>query len=565
MPRSLRTMFDPARPRKVPVSQRAIPPNVLPRAMELPRIRPHRSMIVGRRKPVCGDMLAQITSGAVLGVDAYLVRVEVDLGRGLPCINVVGLAESAVREGRERVLAAMANEGFTVPPRRITINLAPADIPKSGSAFDLPLAVGILAATDGLSPTRLAQACLVGELGLDGSVRPVRGVLPIAARCRADGVRALLCPPANAAEAAVIDGLEVVPVPTLGAAIDHLTGRLRLPPEASAAPQPVTHSFADLDFADVKGQESAKRALEVAAAGSHNTLMRGPPGAGKSMLARRLAGILPPLSQAEAIEVTKIYSVAGALRPGQALVRVRPFRAPHHTVSDAGLVGGGNPPRPGEASLAHTGVLFLDELPEFRRNALESLRQPMEDWSILIGRARLSLQYPARFMLVAAMNPCPCGFHGTGTGRCVCTPVQVERYTARMSGPLLDRIDIHVEVPAVDGARLSDARAGESSDAIRARVAEARGRQQARFATDGVRANAHMSARELREHCAIDADGERLLRNAVQRLGLSARAFHRILRVARTIADLAGSTRIGTPHLAEAVQYRTLDRPAVRG
>jgi magnesium chelatase family protein len=505
-------------------------------------------------------MLAQITSGAVLGVDAYLVRVEVDLGRGLPCINVVGLAENAVREGRERVLAAITNEGFVVPPRRITINLAPADIPKSGSAFDLPLAIGILAASDGIRPDRLAGCCMIGELGLDGTVRPVRGVLPIAARCRDEGLGTLLCPPANAAEAGVVDGIEVIAVPTLGAALEHLTGRT---PLAAAVPPAVaaqTHAFADLDFADVKGQESAKRALEVAAAAAHNLLMIGPPGAGKSMLARRLAGILPPLAHAEAVEATRVYSVAGGLRPGQALVSARPFRAPHHTVSDAGLVGGGNPPRPGEASLAHTGVLFLDELPEFRRNALEALRQPLEDSLIQLGRARISLTYPARFMLVAAMNPCPCGFFGSGCGRCVCSPVQVERYAARVSGPLLDRIDIHVEVPALDGVRLSDERRGESSAVIRKRVAVARERQRQRFGSDA-RTNAYMTPRELREFCRIDADGERLLRSAVQRLGLSARAYHRILRVARTIADLAGVDRIATPHLAEAVQYRTLDRP----
>jgi magnesium chelatase family protein len=505
-------------------------------------------------------MLAHITSGAVLGVDAYLVRVEVDLGRGLPCIHVVGLAESAVREGRERVLAALANEGFDMPARRITINLAPADIPKSGSAFDLALALGILSASDVVRADALRGCCIIGELGLDGTIRPVRGVLPIAARCVAEGIGTLYCPPANAAEARVVDGLAVVAAPTLGAAVRHLNGGAPIEAVTTAPPKLQQPAFADLDFADVKGQEGAKRALEVAAAGAHNALMIGPPGAGKSMLARRLAGILPPLSHVEAVEATKVWSVAGGLRAGQALVNARPFRAPHHTVSDAGLVGGGNPPRPGEASLAHTGVLFLDELPEFRRNALEALRQPLEDAVIVLGRARISLTYPARFMLVAAMNPCPCGFHGSG-GRCVCTPAQVARYIGRMSGPLLDRIDIHIEVPAVTGARLSDECRGESSAAIRARVASARQLQAARFGGDGERANAHMGPRELREYCRLDAAGEQLLRAAVQRLGLSARAFHRILRVARTCADLEGAERIATPHLAEAVQYRTLDRP----
>ena len=505
-------------------------------------------------------MLAHISSGAVLGVDAYLVRVEVDLSRGLPCMNVVGLPENAVREGRERVSAALANTGFPLPPRRITVNLAPADIPKSGSAFDLPVALGLLAASGEL-PDVSRDTCIVGELGLDGTVRPVRGVLPIAARCREEGVHTLLCPPANAAEACVVEDLEVIAVPTLAAARDHLSGRSVIASARHEAVQGVIRAAtAELDFADVKGQETAKRALEVAAAGVHNVLMVGPPGAGKSMLARRLAGILPPLERDEAVEATKVYSVAGGLRAGQALLVDRPFRAPHHTVSDAGLVGGGSPPRPGEASLAHTGVLFLDELPEFRRNALESLRQPLEDGYISISRARIALRYPARFMLVAAMNPCPCGYFGAGAGRCICRTGQVERYVARVSGPLLDRIDLHIDVPALAGTRLTDVRTGESSAAIALRVAAARDRQAARFGTSAMRCNADMGPRQLREHCTVGAAGERMLRGAVQRLGLSARAYHRVLRVARTIADLDGSDTIATAHLAEAIQYRSLDR-----
>jgi magnesium chelatase family protein len=511
-------------------------------------------------------MLAQITSGAVLGVDAYLVRVEVDLGRGLPCMNVVGLPENAVREGRERVTAALANTGYPLPPRRVTINLAPADIPKSGSAFDLPVALGLLAAAGAIDIRSLDGTCVVGELGLDGSVRPVRGVISIAARCRDDGVATLFCPPANAAEACVVQGIDVVAVPSLDAAMRHLRGARCLPLARDVTrPRTVASPVATLDFADVKGQETVKRALEIAAAGGHNLLMIGPPGSGKSMLARRLPGILPPLAFGEAIETTKVCSVAGVLRPGQALIAARPFRAPHHTVSDAGLVGGGNPPRPGEVSLAHAGVLFLDELPEFRRNALESLRQPLEDGRVQLGRARVSLDYPARFMLVAAMNPCPCGYHGSGCGRCVCSPTQVDRYIRRMSGPLLDRIDIHVEVPSLAPHQLTDERRGEDSATIRDRVIAARDRQSHRFAARPTAfANADMEPAELREHCRVDEAGERLLRGAVQRLGLSARAYHRVLRVARTIADLAGVGHIGGAHLAEAVQYRTLDRSRTR-
>jgi magnesium chelatase family protein len=491
----------------------------------------------------------------VLGVDAYLVRVEVDFAPGLPCMHVVGLPENAVREGRERVTAALGNTGFRIPPRRITVNLAPADIRKEGSAFDLPLALAILAAADQLEARALADVCIVGELGLDGEVRPVRGVLPIADRCRAAGVTRLLCPPANAAEACVVDGVEVVAVPTLAAAYDHMRGTARLPPAHVPRSCVRRAHESDLDFSDVRAQEGAKRALEVAAAGRHNLLMTGPPGAGKSMLARRLPAILPPLHDTEAIEVTKVYSVAGRLRAGQALLDARPFRAPHHTISDAGLIGGGTPPRPGEVSLAHTGVLFLDELPEFRRHVLETLRQPIEEGAVHIGRAGGTLVYPARFMLVAAMNPCPCGF--LGSSRCTCTPLQVQRYASRVSGPLLDRMDIFVDVGAIDTARLCDARRGDTSATIGERVLLARELQMRRLRGSAhCFANADLGPRELAEHCRLDVAGEKILRSAGRHFGLSARAHHRVLRVARTIADLGGGEGITTAHVGEALQYR---------
>jgi magnesium chelatase family protein len=503
-------------------------------------------------------MLSRVYSCAVIGLEGVVVEVEVDITAGKGGVTIVGLPDAAVQESRERVFSAVRNVGLTFPRKRVIVNLAPASVRKEGPYYDLPIAVGVMAMTGAIPAKSIESTMIVGELSLDGTVRHARGILPMAATARQQGFKRIFVPASDAPEAALIPDLEVIPVASLSELYEYLSGNREINPHPTIQVDTSAAAVAT-DFQEIRGQEHVKRAFEVAAAGGHNLIMVGPPGSGKTLLARALPGILPNMSVDESLDVTRIYSVADALPPETPMIRHRPFRAPHHTISHAGLVGGGNWPHPGEISLAHRGVLFLDELPEFGSRVLEVMRQPIEDKVVTISRAQGSSTFPANFMLVAAMNPCPCGYFGDSQKPCTCSPSTVTKYQKRISGPLLDRIDIHIEVPRVDYEKLSSDRVGESSETIRARIQSARDRQTARYANSdskNVVSNADMRVKEIREHCKLDDQSQSLMRSAMAQLQLSARAYHRVLKLARTIADLGGQDEIQPTHLAEALQYR---------
>ncbi len=507
-------------------------------------------------------MFSRIHSATTLGVDAYVVEVEVDISRSqLPRTDIVGLPDAAVKESRDRVRSAMRNSDLDFPGDRVTVNLAPADVRKEGPSFDLPIAVAMHTALNG-SPGGLDGLVFIGELALDGMLRPVSGALPVALMVRdSASLRGIVLPRDNAAEAALVDGIEIYPADCLQEVVMFVEGRRAIAPHPNTGFDSLDRApDIDMCFSEVKGQEQAKRALEIAAAGNHNLMMIGPPGGGKTMLARRLPGIMPRMSRDEALEATKLYSVAGKLRAGDAMIRERPFRSPHHTISNVALIGGGTIPKPGEVSLAHHGVLFLDEMTEFKRDVLEALRQPLEDGNVTIARAATTLTFPASFVLAAAMNPCPCGWHGDYVNPCTCKPTQIQNYMKKVSGPLLDRIDIHIETPRLDPEKLTSAPTGETSEAVRARVNAARDRQLARYADEKIFSNADLNARMTRKYCSLPAEAEELLKSAIRKLGYTARAYDRVKKLSRTIADLAGRDDIRVEDVAEAITLRSLDR-----